>query len=168
MKKKFGNSLDLMSSLLLRNLFFIVLQPGVVTGLVPYLLAKDAWQGVSWTPVTLRIAGATALFCSGLIILLTCVFKFAKEGKGTLSPLDPTRRLVVSGVYRLSRNPMYVGVMFMLLAEAWLTGSTTLWIYASVIFTCFHLFILLHEEPRLKNDFPDEYPEYFRKVRRWI
>jgi len=100
--------------------------------------------------------------------MVICIYEFAVFGKGTLSPLDPTKRLVVRGLYRYSRNPMYVGVMLMLIGEAIFAASIPLLIYLVLVFIGFNLFILLHEEPRLKRDFAEEYAEYCKKVRRWI
>jgi protein-S-isoprenylcysteine O-methyltransferase Ste14 len=100
-----------MLSLLLRNLFFTLLQPGVVAGLVPYLLLRNEWRDVWHSSFNLLQYTGLLLFATGLVIMLDCILRFALEGKGTLSPVDPTRELVASGLYRLSRNPMYVGVM---------------------------------------------------------
>jgi protein-S-isoprenylcysteine O-methyltransferase Ste14 len=74
-------------------------------------------------------------------------------GKGTLSPADPTKKLVVKGLYRFSRNPMYVGVTMMLVGESIFFQSTALWTYSLIIFIAFNIFILFFEEPRLLDDF---------------
>lgn len=74
----------------------------------------------------------------------------------------------MKGLYKLSRNPMYVGVMLMLIGEAVFAGSRSLWIYSGVVFLAFHLFILLVEERRLRKDFGSEYDAYCGRVRRWI
>lgn len=110
----------------------------------------------------------TILFLLGLAIMLWCIISFAIMGRGTLSPLDPTNRLVVSGPYHFSRNPMYVGVMLMLLGEAIYFQDVNLWIYALVVFIVFNIFIVLFEEPRLKYDFGEEYQLYCQKVKRWL
>lgn len=114
-----------MSSLILRNLLFTILQPGLV-------------------------------------------MSFAVKGQGTLSPADPTKRLVTTGLYRFSRNPMYVGVMMILIGEAAFFQSTDLWVYSLVVFIAFNTFILFFEEPRLRKDFTEEYNKYCQQVRRWI
>jgi protein-S-isoprenylcysteine O-methyltransferase Ste14 len=87
---------------------------------------------------------------------------------GTISPLDPTKELVVRGLYRYSRNPMYVGAMTLLAGEAIFWWSSAVAVYAAVVFIAFNLFILLHEEPRLERAFPGQYGEYRRRVRRWF
>lgn len=157
-----------MTSLLLRNLFFTILQPGVVAGLVPYLILKAS--GNELIPESLNVsqyAGAI-LMVSGFIVMLACILRFATEGKGTLSPLDATKKLVVRGLYRYSRNPMYVGVMLMLVGEALFWKSPALAVYAAAVFVAFNLFILLHEEPRLRREFGEDYKKYFSEVRRWL
>jgi protein-S-isoprenylcysteine O-methyltransferase Ste14 len=157
-----------MLSLLLRNLFFTLLQPGVVAGLVPYLLLRSRWGVLMDTPFTILQYIGILLFATGLVIMLDCILRFALEGKGTLSPVDPTRELVASGLYRLSRNPMYVGVMTMLLGETVFSESVYFLIYSTLIFVLFHTFIIKIEEPRLRKDFGNAYEVYCKKVRRWI
>jgi protein-S-isoprenylcysteine O-methyltransferase Ste14 len=154
------------ASLLLRNLIFTVLQPGLVAGVIPYyILGGDTRLETPWSFQT--YAGISLLIV-GLIIMLRCILQFVWEGKGTLSPIDPTRRLVVRGLYRYSRNPMYVGVMMILIGEAIVTESVSLWMYLAVIFIAFNLFIVIHEEPRLRKDFGQDYLNYCEKVRRWV
>jgi protein-S-isoprenylcysteine O-methyltransferase Ste14 len=157
-----------MLSLLLRNLIFTILQPGLVVGLFPYLLLRNSGKAFfpdSWT--LWQYAGALTMM-TGLLILLRCILRFATEGKGTISPIDPTKKLVAKGLYRYSRNPMYVGAVLTLVGEAVFWQSLVLAGYAVVVFIAFNLFIILHEEPRLKRDFGAEYEEYFQKVRRWL
>ena len=157
-----------MISLLLRNLVFTILQPGLVAGLVPYFLLKiedksflpDVWT--FW-----QFAGI-ALMTGGFLIMTICILRFATEGKGTLSPLDPTKKLVVKGLYRYSRNPMYVGVDLLLIGEAVFYQSLFLLGYTTIVLTGFQLFIIFHEEPRLKREFGIEYEEYCRQIRRWF
>ncbi len=157
-----------MISLLLRNLLFTILQPGLVAGLFPYLLLNledrvffpniwTAWQFI----------GIIVMFC-GFSIMIICILRFATEGKGTLSPIDPTKKLVIKGLYKYSRNPMYVGVISLLVGEAVFWQSFVLAGYAVVVFIGFNLFIIFHEEPRLKKDFGAEYEQYLQKVRRWL
>lgn len=157
-----------MLSLLLRNLFFTLLQPGVVAGLVPYLLLRNEWRDLWHSSFNILQYAGILLFATGLVIMLDCILRFALEGKGTLSPVDPTRELVASGLYRLSRNPMYVGVMTMLLGETVFCESVYLLIYSTLIFVLFHTFIITIEEPRLRKDFGNAYEAYCKKVRRWI
>jgi protein-S-isoprenylcysteine O-methyltransferase Ste14 len=157
-----------MTSLLLRNLFFTILQPGMVAGFIPYWIVRNHLIEIIEKPAGVFQFMAILLFTAGFVTTITCILRFAFEGKGTLSPADETKQLVIGGLYRYSRNPMYVGVMLMLIGEALFTSSKDLWIYAAVIFSCFHLFILMHEEPRLQRDFGDQYSVYRKKVRRWL
>lgn len=157
-----------MLSLLLRNLLFTILQPGVVTVLFPYLILR--WQGQAFLPERWSILNVIGLclMLIGLSILLSCILRFATEGKGTISPLDPTKNLVAKGLYRYSRNPMYLGAMTLLIGETLFSSSLALAIYAVVVFIAFNLFILFHEEPRLRRDFGNEYEEYCQRVSRWL
>ena len=155
------------ASLLLRNLVFTLLQPGLVAGVIPYYILGGDLSRLQ-RPSPLQLYAGLAILLIGLAIMLRCILQFALQGKGTLSPVDPTKRLVVRGLYKYSRNPMYVGVMLILIGEAIMAQSVPLWIYLVVVFICFNLFILLHEEPRLRRDFGTEYLDYCRIVRRWI
>ena len=157
-----------MISLLFRNLFFTILQPGLVAGLIPYFLLGDRVKYVFQSEFGLPQYFGSLLFFIGLIIMIQCILQFAFEGKGTLSPADPTKKLVIKGLYQYSRNPMYIGVMMMLIGEAVFFEAGRFWFYVVGIGLVFNLFILLVEEPRLKRDFGDEYATYCRKVRRWI
>ena len=157
-----------MFSLLLRNLLFTILQPGLVAGLIPYwILGGKATQAFDKDLRVFQYLGIL-IFLAGLIIMFDCILRFAVEGKGTLSPADPTKKLVIKGLYRFSRNPMYAGVMLILTGEAIFFQSTNLWFYALFIFIAFNLFIILVEEPRLRKDFGEEYSEYCQKTRRWL
>src|SRR5215218_9685910 len=156
-----------MWSLIFRNLFFTFLQPGIVAGLIPYWLLGSPNTASFKNSLTSFQYIALFTFVAGVTILFYCISMFAVKGKGTLSPADPTKKLVVSGLYRFSRNPMYIGVMLMLIGEAVFFSSISVWIYAALVFIAFNLFIILHEEPRLTSDFGTEYQHYLKTVRRW-
>src|SRR5215217_9208859 len=151
-----------MWSLVLRNLFFTILQPGIVAGLVPYWILGSLSTAAFKNSLSSFQYLAIFIFAAGVAILLYCISLFAVKGKGTLSPADPTKKLVVSGLYKFSRNPMYIGVMLMLIGEAVFFSSSSLWIYTALVFIAFNLFIVLHEEPRLKEDFGREYQQYLK------
>jgi protein-S-isoprenylcysteine O-methyltransferase Ste14 len=157
-----------MVSLFFRNLLFTVLQPGIVVGLLPYLIlrhgAANSWAAASTT----RHYIALGMFAVGLLVLLACIVGLAVRGRGTLSPADPTQRLVVRGLYRYSRNPMYVGVMLMLLGGCLFFLHNGLWLYTLAVFVLFNGFIRYFEEPRLMRDFGNDYAIYRRRVRRWL
>ena len=155
-------------SLFFRNLFFTILQPGIVAGLIPFLILGDKVKNISDQPFAFYHALGVLIFVGGIVIMLICIVSFAIHGKGTLSPADPTKKLVVAGLYKFSRNPMYVGVMMILVGEAIFFPSVSLWIYTFSIFSAFHIFIIFFEEPRLRKDFEEEYDSYCKKVKRWI
>ncbi|TMF84787.1 MAG: isoprenylcysteine carboxylmethyltransferase family protein [Chloroflexi bacterium] len=150
-------------SLLLRNLAFTVGVPGTVSVLVPYLILADGGHPphpVGWPGL--------ALIAAGLALYGWCMWLFATIGRGTPGPWDAPRRLVVAGPYRWVRNPIYVGVLLVILGEAWLFGSWSLVIYAAGAAVFFHLAVLAYEEPTLRANFPADYEDYFRTVHRWI
>lgn len=157
-----------MISLFFRNLFFTILQPGVVAGIIPWLILKNKKGLVLNDTLSLWQYLGIILFACGLLILLMCIARFGFEGKGTLSPLDPTKKLVISGLYKYSRNPMYVGVMMILTGETVLYQSYLLLWYSLIIFCAFNAFIIFREEPRLLKDFGKDYKVYTNQVRRWF
>ena len=155
-------------SLLLRNLLFTVLNPGLVVGVIPYWILGNKRVQLFARPLQTHQYLGMLLFIMGFLVLTACITRFIVEGRGTLSPIDPTKRLVIKGLYKYSRNPMYVGVMMMLIGEAVYFQSDSLWIYLILIFLIFHLFIVLVEEPRLHSNFGEDYYRYCQKVRRWV
>jgi protein-S-isoprenylcysteine O-methyltransferase Ste14 len=157
-----------MLSLLLRNLFFTVLHPGLVAGLIPFWILGRQAKSLAVQHWKFYQYSGFILFITGFVIMLSCIVSFAVKGRGTLSPADPTKHLVITGLYRFSRNPMYIGVIMILIGEAVFYQSVNLWIYLLVVFVAFNIFILLHEEPRLRRDFGEDYNRYCQKVRRWI
>lgn len=157
-----------MLSLLLRNLFFTIVQPGLVAGLIPYLILGDTVGAALTQPLYFLQYIGMALFLIGLTILFDCIIRFAVQGRGTINPVDPTKKLVVKGLYRFSRNPMYIGVIIILSGEAIFFQLNNLWVYLLFIFFIFNLFILFIEEPRLRRDFGEDYYQYCQRVRRWL
>ena len=156
-----------MKSLLIRNLVFTILQPGIVAGLIPYLVVRDQFrQTLSFQQPHQNVG--LLVFMIGFAAMAYCIYQFAVDGRGTLSPFDRTQKLVVKGLYRFSRNPMYVGVIGMLLGESIFFQGYLLWIYTLLVFIFFNGFIFFIEEPRLKKDFGEDYLSYCRKVRRWM
>jgi len=119
------------------------------------------------TTRTFNVIGGVP-FIAGVVVLLWCVRDFYVAGKGTLAPWDPPQHLVRVGLYRYSRNPMYVGVLLILLG--WTTGFRTrgLVVYTTVVAILFHLRVLLHEEPWLARTFPNEWLTYKSRVPRWL
>ena len=104
----------------------------------------------------------------GAVLLLACIWEFARRGRGTLSPADPPRRLVVRGLYRYVRNPMYLSATLILLGEVLLTGSRALLLYWAIWFTAANLFVIAYEEPTLRRLFGADYDRYRQQTGRWI
>lgn len=143
---------------------FLVLAPGVVAGLVPWLVTR--WQFLPF-PLPLRVAGAV-LAGAGLVFLLYAFARFAFEGRGTPAPVAPTERLVVGGVYRHVRNPMYLAVLASIFGQALLFGQLALLPYGLLIAAAFFTFVRLYEEPTLAQTFGDEYEVYRKAVPGWL
>ena len=152
--------------LALRSLLWTILLPGVVAGYVPW-----RFFGLGRTPFDLTSpTQLLGLVCIGLgvVLLAACIFEFAWSGRGTLSPADPPRHLVVRGLYRYVRNPMYLSVTMILLGEALVVHSVALTIYWAIWFAAANIFVLCYEEPALRRRFGSSYNEYTQQVRRWI
>jgi protein-S-isoprenylcysteine O-methyltransferase Ste14 len=149
------------------TLAFLVLAPGTVAVLLPWTISR--WRVHAPFPgfAVLRVAGVTFVV-TGACVLLESFAQFALHGLGTPAPPFPTKRLVVTGFYRLVRNPMYVAVVSIVLGQALFLGSVDLLLYGLCVWLVTHLFVLLYEEPKLKRSFGAEYDDYSAHVRRWI
>ncbi len=149
--------------LFLKNLLFTVIVPGTVAVYVPWLIARDQpLASATW------LAVSSALLVAGGAIYLWCVWDFATFGRGTPAPIDAPKELVVRGLYRHTRNPMYVGVLTVILGWAALFQALSLLIYALCVGVCFHLFVVLYEEPHLQKTFGRSYDQYRSQVGRWL
>jgi len=129
------------------------------------------WMLPKGTRPDLRGAGAAGwvLMAAGVALYIACAFwGFAIRGNGTPLPLDPPKKLVVEGPYRVVRNPMYWSVLFVLLGEAAIFHSVALAELALAFFVGVNLFVLFFEEPSLRQKFGAEYEEYCRRVPRWL
>lgn len=104
----------------------------------------------------------------GGILLLWCVRDFFVSGKGTLAPWDPPKRLVIVGLYRHVRNPMYLAVLAIVAGWTLLYASTAMATYLVFLAVAFHLRVILHEEPWLQRQFGDEWEAYAGSVSRWL
>ena len=147
-------------------LFFAV-APGVVAGLIPWWLTGWRVHGTLSHLAPVRIAGLVMLVL-GAIVLVQAFARFAAEGHGTPAPVAPAERLVIGGLYRHVRNPMYIGVLSVVLGQASLYRSRDLLIYAACFWLAAHLFVVFYEEPTLKRQFGPNYEDYSRQVPRWI
>jgi protein-S-isoprenylcysteine O-methyltransferase Ste14 len=153
-------------ALALRAAAFVLLLPGTVGGYFAFLILRTA-NGLIRPRLSASSAGGALLLLAGVAVVLRCVWDFFATGQGTLAPVDPPKRLVVAGLYRHTRNPMYNGVLAAILGEAWLFRSAVLFEYALGVFVAFHLFVVLYEERALASRFSAEYAAYRRSVPRW-
>ena len=136
--------------------------PGVFAGLIPaWIVSGDPQRGSG------SMFGLIPVVV-GCVLLLWCVRDFYVAGKGTLAPWDPPKRLVIVGLYRFVRNPMYVSVLTSLTGWSIAVGSLRLGAYTVILAVAFHLRVLLFEEPRLAKLFGSEWIAYKTSVRRWI
>ena len=153
--------------LFLRSVFFTILQPGTVAVLIPYWLISSRNDSVLPSHQPLRYLGLP-LIVIGAATLLWCIWDFFASGRGTISPIDPPKHLVVRGLYRYVRNPMYMAVVVVLLGEAVFFMSQAVLIEATIFFVLANLFVMLYEEPTLRRKFGDSYANYTQTVGRWI
>ena len=149
-----------------RSITWTVLLPGLVVGYVP-------WRFFGLADVRPSFRSPAHLFglsCIGLgaVFLGSCIWEFARRGRGTLSPVDPPRELVIRGLYRYVRNPMYLSVSLIVLGEFFLTRSRSLLVYWTVWFIAVNAFVIGYEEPALRRHFGGEYEQYMQQVGRWL
>jgi protein-S-isoprenylcysteine O-methyltransferase Ste14 len=144
----------------------IILIPGTVTVYIPFQILQSE-RKLAMPPMTVGSALAGVLIVVGLSVLLRCVWDFFAAGRGTLAPFDPPTRLVVKGLYRFTRNPMYNGVLAVLLGEAWLFRSMGVLQFAAIMLVIFHTVVVLYEERALRAQFGEDYRAYQSVVPRW-
>lgn len=153
------------SAVLGSALFFLV-APCVLAGLIP-------WSMTRWEigPAFLSLEGARSvgalLILVGLPGLVDSFARFALQGLGTPAPVAPTKHLVVTGLYRHVRNPIYVAVVAIILGQGMLFGDWRLIVYGALLWLAFHVFVVAYEEPTLEQTFGREYETYRANVRRW-
>jgi protein-S-isoprenylcysteine O-methyltransferase Ste14 len=153
---------------LVKTLIFTLLVPGTVTVLVPYWLLRHPHFALACaSPRNLFSYLGVVGIALGAAVSLWCAWDFAVKGGGTPAPIDPPKELLVNGLYRYVRNPMYVGVLIVLLGEAFLFCSVDLLFYSFIMLAVFHLFVVLYEEPTLAKKFGESYRRYLLEVPRW-
>ena len=152
--------------LFLKNLLFTVIVPGTVAVYGPFRLAASR-EGLPAGWGVLQVVALLPLACGG-VIYFWCLWDFATFGRGTPAPIDAPKRLVVRGLYRYVRNPMYVGVLLVIAGWAVLFQSPRILGYGLIVALFFHLFVVAVEEPSLRGKFGDSYVRYCREVRRWV
>jgi protein-S-isoprenylcysteine O-methyltransferase Ste14 len=142
-----------------RALFAFLVLPGTIGFLLPWLFRPRAAR-IHQTGIPILILG--------ILVLVWCVRDFYVAGRGTLAPRSPPRNLVTNGLYRFSRNPMYVGVLLIIAGWALLFNSRTLWVYAGVSAIAFHVRVVMFEEPWLARTHGTAFRDYAARVPRWF
>jgi protein-S-isoprenylcysteine O-methyltransferase Ste14 len=150
-------------SLVVRNVVFTVVVPGVGAIVLPWWILTSRGS-----PPALAVPVASMVIAVGAALYITCLWLFARIGRGTPGPWDAPRRLVTAGPYRWVRNPIYLGALLVVVGEAWLFLAPALLAYAMVMALAVHLFVVGYEEPTLRRTFGDAYREYLATVPRWI
>lgn len=148
--------------LVLKNLLFTVVVPGSVAVYVPSYLAGP----IATNHLALGVSGF--FFLAGATVYLWCLWDFATFGGGTPAPLDAPKRLVIRGLYRYTRNPMYLGVLSVLVGWLVLAPILRFAVYLVAVWSIFHAFVVFYEEPRLFKLFGAEYRAYKGQVGRWL
>jgi protein-S-isoprenylcysteine O-methyltransferase Ste14 len=143
---------------------FTLFVPGMVGVAIPFRILK--------TTAPPDVVGFPELayffFFAGALIYLWCAWDFSVKGMGTPAPIDAPKKLVVNGLYRLVRNPMYIGVFCLILSQAVFYGSRPVLLYLAVVAIFVNLFVLFYEEPHLREVFGEQYLDYCKRVPRWI
>jgi protein-S-isoprenylcysteine O-methyltransferase Ste14 len=143
---------------------FAVVAPGVVAGLVPWWLT--GWHQGPGYPLPVEIVGGV-LLAAGSGVLISAFAQFAIEGLGTPAPIAPTATLVVRGLYRYVRNPMYLAVLAAILGQGLVLSRPVLFVYAAGVAAAFATFVHFYEQPTLARRYGAQYEAYLREVPGW-
>jgi protein-S-isoprenylcysteine O-methyltransferase Ste14 len=154
------------TNLIVRAVFFTIALPGVVAFATPCLILRRA-ASLHMPRISALTVAAAAFWTESVAALLHSIWGFAMYGEGTLAPVDPPKHLVVRGLYRYTRNPMYLAVGSMLLSEAILFSSGAVLAYAALCGLLFDAFVMCYEEPTLQREFGPLWEQYCRAVPRW-
>jgi protein-S-isoprenylcysteine O-methyltransferase Ste14 len=146
---------------------FLVLAPGFVAGMVPWWISHWRVEAALLGLLTLRFLGGV-LLALGAVGILDSFGRFAIQGIGTPAPVFPTRHLVITGLYRYIRNPIYVAVVSTILGQGLIFGNVRLLEYGGLVWLFFHLVVLIYEEPTLTASFGSDYAAFCTGVPRWI
>ena len=154
------------SAVLGSALFFLV-APCVLAGLIPWSMTRWEFRPPLFDLDATRAVGIL-LIVAGLPGLVDSFARFALQGLGTPAPIAPTQNLVVTGLYRYVRNPIYIAVVAVIFGQALLFGDWRLLWYGALLWLFFHVFVVVYEEPTLKQSFGTEYESFRTNVPRWI
>jgi protein-S-isoprenylcysteine O-methyltransferase Ste14 len=146
------------------SLLFLVVEPGVVAGLVPWALT--GWKVAHPPPIVAAVG--YVILVAGVAVLLHAFARFVIEGVGTPAPVAPTRHLVIGGLYRYVRNPMYIAVALTIIGQAMVLGRPVLLVYAVVFGVTVGSFVYVYEQPTLAEQFGAEYEAYRDAVPAWL
>jgi protein-S-isoprenylcysteine O-methyltransferase Ste14 len=144
--------------------FFFLIAPGIVVGFIPWSITRWQLADAPWPIAALGIL----LVVAGLAVLIDCFVRFAWQGVGTPAPVAPTRHLVVTGAYRYVRNPIYVALVVIILGQVLMFASLPLFVYGALAWLAFHIFVLVYEEPTLRQTYGAEYEAFTSAVPRWF
>ena len=151
----------------LGSAIFLVVAPGTVAVYVPWMICRWRFAPPLLGFLSLRVIGAL-MIVAGLPVLLDSFARFAVQGLGTPAPVAPPQHLVINGLYRHVRNPMYVAVSSLIFGQGLLFGNVSVLEYGFVVWLTFFAFVLLYEEPALRGKFGEQYEEYCIRVPRWF
>ena len=151
----------------LGSALFFVVAPAMLAGAIPWWMTHWEFRPPFLAAEATRLAGV-ALIIAGVPGVLDSFGRFALQGLGTPAPIAPPRNLVVSGLYRYVRNPIYVAVVAVILGQGVLFADSRLLVYGALLWLFFHLAVIVHEEPTLRQSFGAEYESYCANVPRWI
>jgi len=155
------------TSAVLGSAFFFVVAPFLAAGLIPWWITHWKFEPAFLAVEVTRAIGIL-LILAGVPGVVDSFARFAVQGLGTPAPVAPPQRLVVTGLYRYVRNPMYVSVVTIILGQALLFGDWRLIVYGAVFWLACHAFVLVYEEPTLRRKFGAEYEAFCANVPRWI
>src|SRR5580765_4991360 len=144
---------------LLGSAIFLVIAPGTLAVYVPWTFTRWRMAPLLFGFSSLRILGGL-MIALGLPVLLDSFARFAIQGLGTPAPIAPPQHLVVTGLYRYVRNPMYVAVTSLIFGQGLLFGNVSILEYGLVVWLGFHIFVLAYEEPTLRDKFGDDYEAF--------
>jgi len=151
----------------LGSIIFFLVAPCVVAGIVPWWITHWEIRPPFLGLEVFRLIGAAMIFIGGLA-LIDSFARFALQGLGTPAPIAPPEKLVVTGLYRHVRNPMYAAVLAAILGQALLFGDGLLFVYGAGAWFAFHIFVVAYGEPRLEKTFGAQYRAFRTRVPRWI
>jgi protein-S-isoprenylcysteine O-methyltransferase Ste14 len=146
----------------LKQMFSFIL-PVTVLVVVPLWIERE-WR----VDMNANLLLGVILIVTGLTVMVLTISSFIRIGKGTLAPWSPTKKLVITGLYRYVRNPMILGVLTVLVGEALSLWSKSILIWAGAFFIINTIYFMIYEEPDLENKFGEDYRRYRKHVSRWL